>query len=231
MKSSCVDFYLFTLYPERKEDPGIPSAFPYKDRILAEVAEERRRVRFSLSLKVSRGGPNNALYFDQTAEEKQRRREAKLGAQAGTREEGEDGNSDGDDEAEDDAETGEEPSAQAFDGVVSVDPGRALTARPSTKSKSKKDVTPRAPTPEFPPVDDSAADEGKYPNLRAVLEAADVVVEVLDARDPMAFRSGCVEGFVAAAGNGNGKRVLFVLNKIGEFSLPCVLCCIDGRVG
>lgn len=31
--------------PEQKKDPGIPNTFPYKDQILAEVAEQRRLVR------------------------------------------------------------------------------------------------------------------------------------------------------------------------------------------
>ena len=30
---------------ETKKDPGIPNDFPYKDQILAEVAEQRRSVR------------------------------------------------------------------------------------------------------------------------------------------------------------------------------------------
>ena len=30
---------------EHAKDPGIPNNFPYKDQILAEVAEQRRAVR------------------------------------------------------------------------------------------------------------------------------------------------------------------------------------------
>ena len=48
------------------------------------------------------------------------------------------------------------------------------------------------------------------PNLRAVLDEADVVIEVLDARDPLAFRSSHLEELAA------GKRVLLILNKIGQ---------------
>jgi nuclear GTP-binding protein len=59
------------------------------------------------------------------------------------------------------------------------------------------------------------------PNLQAVLEKADVVVEVLDARDPLAYRSKHIEETV----KGMGKKVLFVLNKIGacSFSFPLLL--------
>lgn len=50
------------------------------------------------------------------------------------------------------------------------------------------------------------------PTLQSVLEKADVVLEVIDARDPLAFRSEHVEQLVKDA----GKKVLLVLNKIGE---------------
>ena len=32
---------------EHKKDPGIPNSFPYKEQILAEVAEQRRLVSFT----------------------------------------------------------------------------------------------------------------------------------------------------------------------------------------
>ena len=41
----------FTLL-EKSKDPGIPNNFPYKDQILAEIAEERRQARlFVVTLK------------------------------------------------------------------------------------------------------------------------------------------------------------------------------------
>jgi len=52
------------------------------------------------------------------------------------------------------------------------------------------------------------------PNLRAVLDEADVVIEVLDARDPLAFRSSHLEELAAR------KQVLLVLNKIGQSLKP-----------
>ena len=61
--------------------------------------------------------------------------------------------------------------------------------------------------------------EGKIrddlPTLQSVLEEADVVLEVVDSRDPMVFRSEHVEQLAKDA----GKKVLLVLNKIGEYSL------------
>ena len=47
------------------------------------------------------------------------------------------------------------------------------------------------------------------PNLKAALDTADVIVHVLDARDPPSFRSAFVER------ESNRKKQVFVLNKIG----------------
>lgn len=46
--------------------------------------------------------------------------------------------------------------------------------------------------------------------LRKVIEQADVLLEVLDARDPMGCRSKQIEDEVRSA----GKKLVFVLNKI-----------------
>lgn len=34
----------------KPKDPGIPNQFPYKDQILAEIAEQRRIVSLSISV-------------------------------------------------------------------------------------------------------------------------------------------------------------------------------------
>jgi len=49
-----------------------------------------------------------------------------------------------------------------------------------------------------------------------VVAAADVIIEVLDARDPLGSRCQDVERFVRQAGS--DKKVILLLNKIGE---PC----------
>ena len=43
----------FEIELEQNKDPGIPNNFPYKDRILAEIAEQRRRVRLFSSTPFS----------------------------------------------------------------------------------------------------------------------------------------------------------------------------------
>ena len=71
----------------------------------------------------------------------------------------------------------------------------------------------------------------ELPNLKAVLDAADVVVEVLDARDPLASRSAHLEEVV----QGLGKRVVLVLNKVGAcsafslLSLYAMVCVTEVR--
>lgn len=50
------------------------------------------------------------------------------------------------------------------------------------------------------------------PHLQAVCEQSDVVIEVLDCKNPLAFRSSHLEELVSAM---PGKRIMLVLNKIG----------------
>lgn len=64
------------------------------------------------------------------------------------------------------------------------------------------------------------------PDLNTALDIADIVIHVLDARDPPAYRSEFVEKLV------EGKHQIFLLNKIGErtvcyMSIPSYYCDID----
>ncbi len=55
-----------------------------------------------------------------------------------------------------------------------------------------------------------------YREFVKVVDASDVIIEVLDARDPAAYRSPDVERYVRAAGS--NKKVILLLNKIGVHS-------------
>ncbi|KAI0047283.1 hypothetical protein FA95DRAFT_1559247 [Auriscalpium vulgare] len=157
-----------------QKDPGIPNNFPYKDRILAEVAEQRRLA----------------------AEEKQRRKDenrANKGQKATA----------GAKDTSDRAASLEPGDASGFDGIITLG-----SSRLSGKEKEK------APT--VAAADDAEDDvpiliNPELPNLQSVLDRADVVVEVLDARDPLAYRSSALEAYVQGK---PGKKLLFVLNKI-----------------
>ncbi|KAI0773754.1 GNL3L/Grn1 putative GTPase-domain-containing protein [Fomes fomentarius] len=153
------------------KDPGIPNNFPYKDEILAEVAEQRRLA----------------------AEEKQRRKEEKQAAKA-----------QGD--AADGSNAGEEEDV-AFDGVRALAPQRALEAGPGDRMDVDAD---EGEGEEEAEEDVPVLINPDLPNLKAVLDAADVVVQVLDARDPLASRSAHLEEVV----QGLGKRLVLVLNKV-----------------
>lgn len=69
--------------------------------------------------------------------------------------------------------------------------------------------------------------------LNKVLEVSDVVIEVLDARDPLGTRSKEAEKKVngqLSAVTGKPKRVILLLNKIGmlcahAFAVARILCC------
>ena len=52
-----------------------------------------------------------------------------------------------------------------------------------------------------------------YKEFRKVVEASDVILEVLDARDPMGCRARAVESMITAQGD---KKIILVLNKIGK---------------
>ncbi|KAJ7781657.1 GTP-binding protein [Mycena metata] len=161
---------------KHKKDPGIPNNFPYKDQILAEIADQRRVA----------------------AEEKQRRKDQKKTKK--------NADSDVEDEDEDVADAGSDNEnagdevfaevkalglAQGFDGIASL----------SAKRLNAK-LKPREVPVEV--VEEELEET-------AVLDEADVVIEVLDARDPLPFRSAHLEELAGAKA---GQRVLLVLNKI-----------------
>ena len=98
-----------------------------------------------------------------------------------------------------------------FDGVATFD-DRAKTL-PSKSKKGADGVRGAASTTKeeeatgVPPLMNL-----ELPHLGAVLNKADVVIELLDARDPLAHRSKALEKQVSLK---EGQRLLLVLNKIG----------------
>ena len=63
-------------------------------------------------------------------------------------------------------------------------------------------------------------------SLHEVVDQSDIILLVLDARDPEGFRSRLVEEEVRRR-ESEGKKLVFVLNKIGKFynKLPVYLSC------
>jgi nuclear GTP-binding protein len=64
----------------------------------------------------------------------------------------------------------------------------------------------------FLPIDSS--DRAFYKDLVKVIEASDVILEVLDARDPLGTR--CVDIEKMVMNSGPEKRLVLLLNKIGN---------------
>ncbi|KAI1446357.1 P-loop containing nucleoside triphosphate hydrolase protein [Annulohypoxylon stygium] len=189
-----------------KKDPGIPNLFPYKEKILHEIEEGRRRKQ----------------------EELQRRRELAKAAKTGTTDEAENEETimEG---AEDQAFDGFEDDAMDEDGVDdSSNPMAALIASArAAAEKYDRELQSGDEMDEDESDDDEADYEDGTAELRAqgssrkahdkvfkqVVDQADVVLYVLDARDPEGTRSREVERMVMAAASG-GKRLMLVLNKI-----------------
>merc|ERR1711939_563180 len=188
-----------------KKDPGIPILFPYKDKILEEIEEKKRR----------------------KAEDAQRLRDAardkkKQAAQALAGEVEDDLMDEDEDLLEEDDEMDDS------DAVDSSNPMAALLASAQARATEYGD------DPHGDVEDESNQDDGgiqisevvatdhRNPDssrkafdkvFKQVLDAADVILYVLDARDPDGTRSREVERQIMAAASGS-KRLVLVLNKI-----------------
>lgn len=123
-------------------------------------------------------------------EEKQRRKEEKKAVKAKANAAG------GPAEDASDAE-----SEVQFDGVTGLSSGR--TTKPSKKAHVEH-MDVEEEEEEVPALINS-----DLPNLQSVIDSADVIVQILDARDPLRYRSEHLEEL---AGN---KKMLLVLNKVG----------------
>lgn len=156
-------------HKKSKKDPGIPNNFPYKDEILAEVAESRR----------------------QAAEEKQRRKNEKRAALTGL------DVKDVEDSQQNimDVDVDENQNdGQGFDGIMSIRPAPPVLPK-------KKSAEPSKSEPVIP------VTEGPH-SLREVLQKADVLLHVVDARDPAA---GLSEALFKEA---TSKNIILLVNKI-----------------
>lgn len=105
-------------------------------------------------------------------------------------------------------ETNGDDEATGFDGITNI--GTSTLKIASKVSPSKVSGIPAEVEEDDVPI----LMNSEYVSLKAVLDKADVVLQVLDARDPLAFQSSHIDSQKIA--EGKGKNV-FVLNKIGVF--------------
>jgi nuclear GTP-binding protein len=213
-----------------KKDPGIPNLFPYKDKILQEIEETRR-------LKAEENARRRELT------RAQKRGDGAVADTAGDDEILSDGDELIDYDSEGEGEEGDAIEGVSvadslicnFTKVYQDDENpmaallasaKARAAQFDQKNMHDEDAMDEDDEEEyagFEGGDDdgtSAVNSRKDSSRRAfdkvykqVVEAADVVLYVLDARDPEGTRSKEVEHMVMAA-DGGSKRMIFILNKI-----------------
>merc|ERR1711977_649898 len=196
-----------------KKDPGIPNLFPYKDKILAEIEEGRRRKAEDAEKR--RADAKATKTGEKSGEQVEREVEARM---EGVDEEDimdEEMDEDFDEDAnpmaallasaraaaqeyEEELESGDEMDEDDLSESDDDDAGVELSGLPTRKDGSRK-----------------AFDKV----FKQVVEQADVVLYVLDARDPEGTRSKEVERMVMAAASG-GKRLILILNKIDLIPAP-----------
>ncbi|KAK1999020.1 hypothetical protein LX36DRAFT_680619 [Colletotrichum falcatum] len=187
-----------------KKDPGIPNLFPYKEKILEEIEEKKLRKQ----------------------EEAQKRREMAKAAKTGGATEA---TSTGQDVMADVAD--DDMMFDDDDDVDESNPMAALLASARAAAESYEKGLRDGGSDDDDEMDDDDDDSdasdaapeiavGNATSRKAfdkvfknVVEQADVILYVLDARDPESTRSRDVERSVMAAANG-GKRLILVVNKI-----------------
>ncbi|KAH8599070.1 P-loop containing nucleoside triphosphate hydrolase protein [Bisporella sp. PMI_857] len=194
-----------------KKDPGIPNLFPYKDKILAEIEEGRRRKAEDAANRRA------AAKFTKTGAQVEREAEARMEGV------GEEEIETMLDEMDEDLDEDANPMAALLASA------RAAAAEYDGESESGDDMD----EDDVSESDDNMelAELSRLPTrkdgsrkafdkvFKQVVDAADVVLYVLDARDPEGTRSREVERMVMAAASG-GKRLVLILNKIDLIPVP-----------
>ncbi|KAL7810506.1 GTPase [Trichoderma aethiopicum] len=193
-----------------KKDPGIPNLFPYKEKILEEIEQKRAK----------------------KAEEAQRRREMAKAAKTGgaeAKEENEDAMDNDDEDAMDQMDEDgdmDEDIDESNPMAALIASARAAAAKYDKSLAASDDDMEDDDDDEDDDSDDDASDDGGRVSagqassrktfdkvFKQVVDEADVVLYVLDARDPEGTRSREVERSVMAAASG-GKRLILILNKV-----------------
>ncbi|EGX90600.1 GTP binding protein, putative [Cordyceps militaris CM01] len=188
-----------------KKDPGIPNLFPYKEKLLEEIEEHRMK----------------------KAEAAKRRKEMAKAASTGIAEEAADeeamedveGDEDGEDFMDDDDDDDDDDESNPMAAL------KAAALKAAAKYEKELGDDNMGGDYEEDDEDDAmetnemsvgqASSRKTYDKVfKKVVDEADVVLYVLDARDPEGTRSREVERSIMAAAASSGKRLILVLNKI-----------------
>ncbi|KAE8150075.1 P-loop containing nucleoside triphosphate hydrolase protein [Aspergillus avenaceus] len=201
-----------------KKDPGIPNLFPHKDKILHEI-EEKKRLKVEEQERIRE-------------EARARRKEQKGQGDAGDDMMQNEVDLDEDDLIDDDMSEDAGDSSNPMAALLASARARAADYDDHHESSDGDDMDDDDEDMDMDEDDeDGAAMDDAVPELvsqshsqessrrqfdkvfKQVVENADVVLYVLDARDPQGTRSKEVEREIMAADGGN-KRMILILNKI-----------------
>lgn len=182
------------------KDPGIPASFPYKEQIIQELEDNRRiekERKEELRLKKQQereAAMNRGEAVDDVMEEDEEEEEAEGGMSA--------------------LLESAQQAARQFDGEDEEE----------MEEDSDEDVEYNISDAEVAGGDLDKSRKAYDKIFKAVVDASDVVLYVLDARDPESTRSRKVEQAVLQSG---GKRLILVLNKVDLVPTPVLTQWLD----
>ncbi|MCJ1382165.1 hypothetical protein MMC17_005277 [Xylographa soralifera] len=185
-----------------KKDPGIPNLFPYKDRILHEIEEKKRLKEEEFTRKrdearAAKKAPGATATEDENMEVEEFDEEDELV----------------DDEAmdTDQPEDSSNPMAALLASAKAQAAEYEETSDNESEDSTDHDHSTHAHSTKPQSLDSSRRAFTK--TFDAVLDASDVLLYVLDARDPNGTRSRATERQIASFAGGS-KRLILILNKI-----------------
>ncbi|KAL9116926.1 MAG: hypothetical protein Q9187_006543 [Circinaria calcarea] len=200
-----------------KKDPGIPNLFPYKDRLLHEIEEKKRLKEEELTRKREEA---KAARIGTVATSVNEENSNEMGS------EGEEDLVDDEDMGDDVPEDAENPMAALLASAKARAAEYEELSDEEGPSMDEDDLTGINGATSFPSV--SSHPRSLETSRRAfdkvfktVLSSADILLYVLDARDPNGTRSRDIERQIIAA-DGGSKRLILILNKI-DLVPPTVL--------
>lgn len=174
-----------------KKDPGIPASFPYKDKIITELEENRElekkkkeEMKLQKQQEKQEALSKGEMVDDVMEEDEEEEQEGGLAALLESAK-----------QAAKDYDESEEENDEMVDSDEDVEYDLSDVETEGEDSKQEVEKSRKAYDKIF----------------KTVVEASDVVLYVLDARDPEATRSRKVEQAVL---QNPGKRLILVLNKV-----------------
>lgn len=188
---------------------NIPNSYPYKDRILSEI-EEARRIKAEEQAK-------------RRDEAKLRRKELKGGDDEDVMKDADEVKSEEEDDDEMDVEDSEaeEGEGNAMAALLASARVRAAEFEAQHGDSSGEDNDESDDERTFQRASKDTSRKSFDKMFKQVVDAADVILYVLDARDPNGTRSKEVERQIMSM-DGGDKRLILILNKI-DLVPPAVL--------